>query len=120
MHDGGSGSDGGSGISFASKVQPIFNAYCTGCHAGSAPAGGLNLQTNAYSNLVNHRCNCDAGTGVDRVTPSSATSSELWRVISPTVNRCGNQMPPSTALGTASPADVTTIAGWINEGAPNN
>lgn len=37
---------------YAANIKPIFEANCTGCHSGGAPAGGFNISTyaGAYAN----------------------------------------------------------------------
>ena len=39
-------------VSFANDVVPMFVASCTSCHGGESPSASLNLETNAYDNLV--------------------------------------------------------------------
>src|SRR5439155_3157437 len=43
------------GISFATCVQTVFTANCTGCHAGAGAPQGLNLVSgSSYALLVDH------------------------------------------------------------------
>ncbi|MCF8238401.1 MAG: hypothetical protein K9I85_09625 [Saprospiraceae bacterium] len=39
-----------SGMSYGNDIRPILTSSCTGCHSGSAPQGGIDL--NAYSSVV--------------------------------------------------------------------
>jgi uncharacterized membrane protein len=34
---------------YSANISPIINTYCTGCHAGTAPSGGIDLST--YNNV---------------------------------------------------------------------
>jgi hypothetical protein len=93
----------------------VFTPSCAlaGCHAGSSPAGGMNLAAgSSYTALVSIRSSLYASKL--RVKPGSASESvligELRRELSP-------GMPPSGPLATAV---IDSIAAWINAGAPNN
>jgi hypothetical protein len=35
--------DTASAITFTNHIKPVFDNYCTSCHSGSAPSGGINL-----------------------------------------------------------------------------
>lgn len=98
-------------------VQPIYNARCTGCHAGGlAP----NLTTgNAYASTVLVVATCNSAHY--RVNPSSAGSSTLYLRVS-TTTECTGAMPPGTTPGTTglSAGQQTIIRAWINNGAQNN
>ncbi len=108
-----SGSD--TTISFASQVQPIFNASCavSGCHVagGSAP---MSLEAGkSYSQTVN--VSSIEQPALDRVTPFSPDKSYLYLKIT---GQGGTRMPLGrAALGSA---DVNTIESWISQGAKNN
>jgi mono/diheme cytochrome c family protein len=93
--DGGGGD--GTTVSFATDVQPIFNANCVGCHGAN---GGLDLSAgNSYGNLV----------GV--ISPNYGTA----RVVAG--DGLGNVMPPSGSL----PNDtLDVVERWIDEGAEDN
>lgn len=93
----------------------VFTPTCAlaGCHAGSAPAAGMNLTAGAsYVALVNIQSSLYPAKM--RVKPGSADESvligQLRRQLSP-------GMPPS---GPIAAATIDSIAAWINAGAPNN
>ncbi len=108
-------------MSFASDIQPIFSAQCTGCHSGAAASAGMSLATGvAYASLVNVNVGCDL-TGLKRVLPGSTANSMLWRKLANDPTRCGSAMPLGTAgLKTLDPVAFAKIGAWIAQGAPNN
>lgn len=91
-------------VSYASEVQPIFDANCAGCHGSN---GGLNLSS--YSSLM-------AGTSNNGpvVTPGDGANSYLVRKLK---GDGVGVMPPS---GSLSSATIQTIEDWIDQGAQNN
>jgi len=84
-------------ISF-SRIQSIFNTYCTSCHGTQ---GGLSLTS--YDEMM------QGGNSGAVVTPGDHTNSYLWQKIN------DGSMPPSGEKPTT--ADLNTIATWIDEGA---
>lgn len=95
-------------VSYASNVQPIFNASCTNCHGGS---GGVNLTSfsalmgsvgNNYGDNVIVAGNADASGLVDKIEPNP---------------QHGSRMPTN---GSLTNTEIQTIRTWINEGALNN
>jgi len=98
--------------SFASDIQPIFNASCTGCHGTS---GGLDLTSGrSYAALVNVRANGDPTKF--RVAPEDATNSYLVMALENRATNSG-KMPPS---GSLTGNQIQNIKNWINTGAANN
>lgn len=91
-------------ISFATDIQPIFNANCVACHNGS-----LNPDLrdgNAYSSLM--------ALPVGSIVPGDAEGSELFEML----NGGGdNPMPPG---GSIPSSQIALFAQWINQGALNN
>jgi len=102
---------------FIAEVQPIFNTRCTGCHLGGSPAAGLDLNVNAYDDIVGVTSTWDSSLYI--VDSSSASSSVLWWKIwgeHEILGIGGDTMPPSgLALSTN---DIKIITDWINGGAP--
>ena len=95
-------------ISFSKDVIPIFHDNClgAGCHAGTAPAGHLSLDTAvAYQQLY------QPGKGyIDTATPkNSLLYSQLLSSADP--------MPPG---GELSKCDIEIIYKWMEQGAMNN
>lgn len=109
----------GDGVSFASDVQPIFNANCTGkgCHAFPAPSAMLDLAAgSAWESLVDvdsGQCNARK-----RVAPGQPGNSYLMDKLQG-INLCfGTQMPK--VGGPLSQADITTVSEWICRGAKDD
>ena len=94
------------------SVQVIFTANCalSGCHAGSDPAGGLNLtRERAYEALVGVASNSCAP--LSRVKPFQPDSSCLVKRVEGQVTP---QMPPG---GSLTSGEQAVIRGWIQQGA---
>jgi len=86
------------GVTYSKTVVPILQTNCTGCHSGSAPAGG-GVDLTTYANVS-----------------TQVASGKLWGDISHSTGY--NAMP----LGGSqlSACDRSKIHAWINAGAPNN
>jgi len=54
---------------FGANISPIMNTYCTGCHAGTAPSGGIDL-----SNYANVKIQATNGRLVGAVTQAAGYS----------------------------------------------
>jgi hypothetical protein len=98
----------------------IFTPHCAtaGCHRGSAPPQGLDLETfNSWQNLVNVPSR--EGDGVLRVNPGDPDRSflidKLEGVLGPDQ---GARMPFDRSPLPQSEIDV--VRDWIASGAPNN
>tara|TARA_B100001029_G_C15058985_1_gene456768 strand:+ start:1175 stop:1804 length:630 start_codon:yes stop_codon:yes gene_type:complete len=91
-------------LDYETDIQPIFNANCMGCHAGSY-AGGLQL--GSYSELMS------GGNHGNSVIPYDSENSILYQKISGN-QTFGNQMPPSNLMYQTS---IDLIAQWIDNGA---
>jgi len=95
-------------------AQSIFEAHCISCHSTGGAAGGLDLETDAHSALVDVE---SAGNpGVLRVNPGDAEGSLLFRKASATqADDEGGAMPPgSEGLGQG---DLDLLRAWIEAGA---
>lgn len=107
-------------VSFANDVVPMFVASCTSCHGGESPSASLNLETNAYDNLV--------GVYSTRVEPQmmfvkagDPANSYLVHKLQGTheaVGGRGQRMPRSAEPWTDEQMEL--IIRWISEGALNN
>ena len=114
-------------ISFASNIQPFFNASCAvaGCHVGPVPTGQLDLsEGRAYGQTVNVKA---AGSRLLRIKPGSPEQSYVVQKIQGTPGIAGTIMPPPGCPappqnGAACPSDGDKAAlnQWITECAPNN
>jgi hypothetical protein len=60
-------------VTYSASIVPTLSSYCTSCHGGSLPSGGISLttysgvQTVAASGLLMNAIN---GTGVSKMPPS--------------------------------------------------
>lgn len=95
-------------VSYATNVQPLFTQNCalSGCHSGSFPAGGLNLESgNSYTEITKK------GSGyVDTLNPQFSV------IISSMTSRT-EPMPPT---GNLSKCDIELIKKWMLQKAKNN
>jgi len=115
----GAGSTSFSAFAFftlSGDVQPILTGSCalSGCHVsgGTAP----NLSTGStFGSTVNVLASCN--NSFNRVLPSNASSSVLYRRISDG-GICGF-MPPGASTGIGA-SQQQIIRMWINSGASNN
>jgi hypothetical protein len=105
----------GGGLSFAADVYgPILMARCS-CHVNGV-SGGLAMPdaATAYTNLVG----TPAGQApLDRVSAGDSEASYLFHKVNGShldVGGSGGKMPQG---GMLEPAQVTTIADWIDQGA---
>ncbi len=89
--------------SYHADIVPILSANCYVCHAGAAPTSGFNFQT--YKDIM----------ALKIVDPGHASQSLM-------IQKLTGQVPPQMPLGgkPLPKATITTIANWINEGAPDN
>lgn len=104
----------GFGPNFSEIQANVFTPSCatSGCHAGAAPAQGLNLDaTNSYAMLVGVASQQSAG--VQRVNPGNPNTSYLIQKLEGTA-ASGGRMPPAGAL---QQSDINTIRQWITDGA---
>ena len=95
-------------VSFQKDIQPIFNTNCatSGCHAGTKPAGSLNLEAYvAYVNLT------DTKSGyIDTLYPKASLLYTCMTSVT-------NPMPPNGKLGKCT---TDLILQWITQKAKNN
>lgn len=106
----------GTGISFASDVQPILTRTCLGpaCHGGMRPAGDLSLESGrAYAAMVGVASSCSDGRLL--VAPGDAGESYLVHKITNDRICTGNRMPLGGTGLTA--AEIATISDWVCGGA---
>ncbi len=95
-------------VSFKHDIQPIFNTNCatSGCHAGTKPAGSLNLEASvAYENVT------DSKSGyLDTVNPKAS-------LLYTSMTSVTNPMPPN---GKLSKCTTDLILKWIEQKGKNN
>jgi hypothetical protein len=88
-------------ISFASRVEPIFQANCLlGCHSASSASGGVILDS--WAGAKRPAANGQLVSAVTHSGPNGGTT--YW-------------MPITSTL---SPCDINTIVSWVNKGYLNN
>lgn len=109
-------------VNYAQDIQPIWVNYCTGCHSGGSPSGGLDLSTAtiSYNGLIN-TVGC-GGTAARLVYTDgrALTNHMLWRKLTAgAANRCGAVMPTSSALSNVDPDSHKLVERWLLEGATN-
>jgi len=81
--------------SYATRVQPILNDYCVGCHSSN---------------------NATAGIALDNFNSSKNNSNKLIPAIThPTSLPNSKKMPPG---GKLKECDIVTIQRWVNSGFP--
>jgi mono/diheme cytochrome c family protein len=93
-------------ISYADDIQPIFNANCSGCHAGGNQ-GGLTLDN--YASLI------QGGNSGAVIVAGDPDGSLL-------IQRLEGTVTPQMPLGqTPLPSSqIQTIRDWIENGAEDN
>jgi hypothetical protein len=85
------------GVSFSATVFPTLKTYCTGCHSGTMPSAGIDLNSHAAIKVY-------------------AANGKLMGSINHAVGYI--PMPSSTSkLGTC---EISQIKAWIAEGTLNN
>jgi hypothetical protein len=104
-------------VSFATDIQPIFDAQCISCHNLNLESnfGNLNLESDkSYLELVNIEADFD--NSYKRVLPEDGENSYLWMKINGSFE--SSNMPlGGTPL---SETEQDLIKKWIDEGALDN
>lgn len=116
------GVDAGHPKSFASDVQPIFDARCLGCHSdqldGGPGEGGLELDAaQSWSELVDVSATWPTCSSLKRIAPGSAMTSILYLKVAGLQGMCGDSMPKGSTLPAA---EAQAVRDWISRGAPND
>ncbi len=107
---GGGGGGGADSVSYTNDVQPLFNSYCTSCHAAPASPGYGGLDLTTYSSLMSA-----SGPHAPVVVPGDSTASYI-------VQRLKGTATPQMPQGAApfSTAQISLICLWIQQGAVND
>lgn len=103
-------------------VQDVFAAHgCSDgtCHSQTSMAGGLNLEANAYDNLVDAPCaNGTAdGDGYLRVAPDDPRMSFLLHKLEIQIVEPGFGMPMPPAGDPLDEGELAIVERWIESGA---
>jgi hypothetical protein len=84
-------------VTYSGTIAPMLNSYCTGCHSGSPPSGGISLTSFA---------------NVQAVTSSGLLMNALTGNGVPIM-----PLPPSGSLPTCK---IGQLQIWVRNGIPNN
>ncbi len=82
-------------VTYSATIWPVVNTYCTGCHSGTTPGGGVRLEN--YAN-------------VSAIVESGILMDALR----------GNGVPKMPPAGSLSTCRIRQFELWINTGYPNN
>jgi hypothetical protein len=101
------------------RVQgEVFSVSCalSGCHAGGAPTGGMNLSAGAsYGNIV--MVPSTERSDLSRIEPGDPGRSYLVKKIRGDADIVGSQMP---LVGSITAAQRQLVIDWVRRGAPND
>lgn len=84
-------------VTFAGTIAPTLNTFCTGCHGGSSPDGGIDLTTHA---------------GVIPVVNDGTLAGAIQ-------HQYGFSAMPPVGSG-LSDCRINQVLDWIAQGGPNN
>jgi hypothetical protein len=92
-------------VSFINYVEPLFQQTCviSGCHSGSQPAGGLNLESNMWTTLIDHQPSL--------IIVKNGNESPLVKYLD------GRLQPRMPISGTLTTNQINGVKKWIDEGA---
>jgi len=110
---------GGQTATFTAVQQQIFTASCafSGCHGGSSPAQGMDLQAGAaFNNIVNVASG--ENSSLDRIEPFDPDNSYLYLKVLGDPSISGSRMPRGAPALSQSLLDL--LRDWIERGAPND
>jgi hypothetical protein len=101
------------------RVQgEVFSVSCalSGCHAGGAPTGGMNLSAGAsYGNIV--MVPSTERSDLNRIEPGNPDRSYLVKKIRGDADIVGSQMP---LVGSITPTQRQLVIDWVRRGAPRD
>ena len=101
------GIDGDAAPDFATRVMPVLEEHCVGCHLADDPSGGLVLET--------HAAILKGGANGPALVPGKADQSRLYRMTAHTLEPF---MPPeSDPIPTAQ---LALLRAWIDAGAKDS
>ncbi|HYO81102.1 MAG TPA: DUF1553 domain-containing protein [Bryobacteraceae bacterium] len=99
----------GADLSFNRDVRPILSDKCLHCHGTDAAAKKIALRLDSEQTAK-----ADLGSGRKAVVPARPADSELIRRIT---SNAANRMPPPSSGLRLSPAEISTLTAWIQQGA---
>jgi len=107
----------GNGVTWASRVQPILEANCGGCHSETEAQGSLVLSgEGVYERLLAASLQMP---DLPLIVPGDAEASYLYMKLTGADGIIGNPMPynPLTGEGRLTEAELGDILTWISNGA---
>jgi hypothetical protein len=84
-------------VTFNLTIKPLLTSFCSGCHSGNTPSGGLNFTTHLGSQIP-------------------ALDGRLLGAVTHAVGFT----PMPQGGGKLTDCNISKISKWIDEGAPNN
>lgn len=92
-------------VSYGKQVEPLWRAYCIGCHNSDEPKGGLNLTS--FADLQK-----GGDSGEKLVAAGKSNESHLWKLLSGTEEP---KMPPAKSKQPTT-EELKLIELWIDQG----
>lgn len=111
----------GSGTGFASRIRPLIEANCSGCHDDLDPEEDLTLQgSGLYDRLMMPSAQDPMGRPL--IDPGNLANSYLWLKLIGDPSIDGLRMPinPIAGSGALDMDKLDDIRTWIENGAPND
>lgn len=111
----------GSGTGFATRIRPLIEANCSGCHGEIDPEEGLVLQGSGLYETLMMAATTDP-MGRPLVDPGNLANSYLWLKLIGDPSIEGQRMPinPIAGGGALSMEKLDDIRAWIENGALND
>lgn len=114
----GGGGGGSTTPTLTALSASIFTPRCSGCHGGSSPSAGMNLEAgNVFESLVNVPSRGKAG--AIRVIPGDAENSYLIHKLRGDSDIVGLRMPRN-GPPYLTDDEINQVKQWIQDGAKNN
>ena len=107
----------GEGVTWQSRIWPVLQANCGGCHSGTRAEAGLDLLADdAYERLLQPS---SQNPDMPLIDPGNTANSYLWQKLIGGDGIEGNPMPynPLTGAGELGAAELGDIETWIANGA---
>jgi hypothetical protein len=111
----------GSGTGFATRIRPLLEANCSGCHEPLDPEEDLILQgSGLYERLM--QVSAQDPMGRPLIDPGNLANSYLWLKLIGDPSIDGERMPvnPIAGGGALDMDKLDDIRAWIEAGAPND
>ncbi|GEM_PF-1220233 len=102
---------------YATDIEPIFDANCDGCHLSGAASGGFNMDNGTVDHVNVASIDVPA---MDLFEPGDTSQSYIWHKLNNTqgdVGGAGQQMPRGGPF--LDKATLAIIETWVVEGCPD-